>query len=244
MTALSSRCPASKSRNVQQIETEEGIVTLRKTSAKKLKELNEMIDVLALGENHLSRADYGVVMQCSAGERLAIKQQSVEVKESECANATMRNMALLVMAIKPYREAGFSGALMPCVYVRPKPRRRVEVGFAYFGVAGPLDGKVSHGWDLPHLENTHGAGFSRMVTTFIQCMGHVSKETGIPLAPIIDMDHRPRSLLDMLIFSFLIHGKDLYCLKIKPDPMDPVWTLFRSTGLREAYALPSVPIEI
>lgn len=245
MTALIPRRSASPGRLSMQIETAAGPVRLRKPVNKKLQELSKLIPLRALGENHPSGAEYGVVMQYASHELMAIKQQSVEVKQSQCEEAYSRNITLLVAAIGLYRAAGFSGALMPCVYIRPKPKRLVEVGFAYFGAAGPGDAaRNPKGAALAPLEITHGAGFGGMVMTFIECLGQVSRETGIPLAPIIDMDHRPRSLLNTLFFSFIIHGQDLYSLKIKPTPIDPVWEIFHSTGLREAYALPSVPLQI
>ncbi len=83
-----------------------------------------------------------------------------------------------------------------------------------------------------------------MVTAFMGCLAETSAATGTYLFTAIDVDHRPRSALPSLLFSFVIHGQDVYSLKINPDVDDPVWTWLRSTGIDKVYALPSVPLEM
>jgi hypothetical protein len=192
-------------------------------------------------------ADYGIVMQRGKMETWAIKQQPVDVKESHADEAAMTNQSLVVQAIPRYMKRGFKGVLMPCVYMRTKPNGMKEVGISYFGGADPSDVKTRRGLDpLIGLDPkaTHGIGFGKMVTVFMECLADASAETGIPLFTAIDMDHRPRSALGALLFSFLVHGQDLYCLKIKPPKRDPTWVWLKSVGISTVYALPSVPLAI
>jgi len=192
-------------------------------------------------------ADYGIVMQRGKQETWAIKQQPVDVKESHADEAAMANQSLVVQAIPRYIKRGFKGVLMPCVYMRPKPKGMAEVGISYFGGADPSDAKARRGLDpltVLDLQATHGIGFGKMVTAFMECLGDVSAETGTFLFTAIDMDHRPRSALGSLLFSFLVHGEDLYCLKIRPPERDPTWVWLKSVGISTVYALPSVPLGI
>lgn len=227
------------------IETTAGVVTLLEPDQKKLEVVRSLIPLNGPLPKELEGARYGVVMECGAGELWAIKQQPVDVKRSQQDDVYMNSIALVVSAIKSYLDLGFSGVLMPCVYMREKPKSMVEVGIAYFGAAAPGDAaKVPKGLEFPDFGDTHGIGFGSMVMAFIKCLGDTSKQTGIPLSPIIDMDHRPRSALGVLVFSFLIHGQDIYSLKINPTDQDPVWTFLRSSGIQHVYALPSVPMEM
>ena len=192
-------------------------------------------------------ADFGIVMQRGKRETWAIKQQPVDVNGSHADEAAMANQSLVVQAIPRYMKQGFKGVLMPCVYMRPKPKGMVEVGIAYFGGADLNDAKARRGLDpltVLDLQATHGIGFGRMVTAFMECLADASAETGIFLFTAIDMDHRPRSALGSLLFSFLIHGQDLYCLKIRSAQRDPTWAWLKSVGIPTVYTLPSVPLEV
>jgi len=192
-------------------------------------------------------ADYGIVMQRGKQETWAIKQQPVDVKGSHADEAAMANQSLVVQAIPRYMKRGFKGVLMPCVYMRPKPKGMAEVGIAYFGGADPADAKARRGLDpLTGIdpEAVHGIGFGKMVMAFMESLAEASAETGTFLFTAIDMDHRPRSALGSLLFSFLVHGQDLYCLKIRPPKRDPTWAWLKSVGIATVYALPSVPLGV
>jgi hypothetical protein len=229
------------------LTTETGDVTFLEPDRKRLEKVGAFIGVAGPMPEKPGGADYGIVMKRGNGERWAYKQQPVDVKRAQEREMSIVNLALVVLTIHRYLKLGFTGVLMPCVYMRPKPKGMAEVGIAYFGGADPSNARARRGKDPldgldPH--DLHGAGFGKMVTAFMDCLAETAEETGINLFKTIDVDHRPRSALDLLTFSFLIHGQDVYSLKINPHPEDPVWEWLRGTGISQVYALPSVPLEI
>ena len=225
------------------IKTPAGILTLRKPTLGKLKALATLIPLSEPFDHPCGIPVYGIIMKSDAGEAMAIKQQSIEIPDTTINERHSSDTVLLVRAIKHYLSHEFCGALLPCVYIRPKSLGMVEVGFAYFGHADQADANMNSGSELPEFDKGHGQGFSRMAMAFMQCLSLAAKESGLPLAPTIDLDHRPRSLLNTLSFSFLIHGQDIYSLKMKPSVESLGWELLRSAGIKEVYALPSVPFE-
>jgi hypothetical protein len=218
---------------------------LRKPARQQLEHVAAFLPLAGPIPEQPGGADYGIVMQRGKRETWAIKQQPVDVKGSHADDAAMANQSLVVQAIPLYMKQGFKGVLMPCVYMRPKPKGMAEVGISYFGGADPSDAKAHRGVDLLtglDPEAAHGIGFGKMVTAFMECLGEAATESGVPLFAAIDMDHRPRSALGTLLFSFLVHGQDLYCLKISPPMRDPTWAWLKSVGISTVYALPSVPL--
>lgn len=227
--------------------TEAGEVTFLKPERKRMEKVGTFIGVAGPMPEKPGGADYGIIMKRGGQERWAYKQQPVDVNRAKAHEFSMANLALIVLSLHRYLKLGFKGGLMPCVYLRGKPAGMTEVGIAYFGGADPSDVKARRGLDpLAGLdpEGLHGIGFGTMVKAFMRCMAKTAEETGIPLFQAIDMDHRPRSALDSLMFSFLIQGQDVYSLKIRPNPKDPVWQWLRSTGISQVYDLPSVPFEV
>jgi len=229
------------------LKTAAGVVTLRKTTRKQLERLGGFLPLAGPIPERPGGADYGIIMKQGRRETWAIKQQPVDIRKSEANELATFNQALVVQAIHRYLKWGFTGVLMPCVYLQPKVKQMMEVGIAYSGGADPSDAKARRGLDpLAGLDPTamHGEGFGKMVIAFIECLAKTAAATDTPLFTTIDMDHRPRSAFDRLLFSFLIHGQDVYSLKINPASDDPVWTWLRVTGIDKVYALPSVPYEI
>lgn len=229
------------------LKTSAGVVSLQEPIMEKVKSLAALLPMAGPFPDKPGGADFGIIMKYGEDEAWAIKQQPVDVRKSLGSQAAMANQSLVVQAIHRYMKKGFKGVLMPCVYMRPKSKRMTEVGIAYFGSADPSDAKARRGLDpLVGLDPSarHGIGFGKMVTSFMGCLAETSAATGTYLFTAIDVDHRPRSALPSLLFSFVIHGQDIYSLKINPDTDDPVWTWLRSTGIDKVYALPSVPLEM
>jgi hypothetical protein len=227
------------------IKTSAGVVSVQDPILEQVKRLGTLLPLAGPLPDKPGGADFGIVMKYGKDEAWAIKQQPVDVRESHGSQAAMANQALVVQAIHRYMKKGFKGVLMPCVYMRPKSKRMTEVGIAYFGAADPTDAKARRGLDpLAGLDPKaiHGIGFGKMVTAFMGCLAETSAETGTFLFTAIDVDHRPRSALPILLFSFVVHGQDVFSLKINPDADDPTWTWLRSTGIDKVYALPSVPL--
>lgn len=60
----------------------------------------------------------------------------------------------------------------------------------------------------------------------------------------IGLDVRPHGALGSIELAWMVHARDLYCLKTVVSGEDPIWTALHSTGITEAFHLPSVPAEI
>ena len=222
------------------LTTAAGDVTFLEPNRKLLEKVGAFVGVAGPIPEKPGGADYGIIMKRGKGEKWAYKQQPAR-------ETSLENVALIVLSLHRYLKLGFNGVLMPCVYLNDKPKGMTEVGIAYFGGADPGDAKAQQGTDpLACLdpEDLHGAGFGNMVTAFMRCLAETAEETGLKLFKTIDLDHRPRSALDFLYFTFLIQGQNVYSLKINPNVDDPVWEWLRSTGIDEVYNLPSVPFEI
>lgn len=221
-------------------------ISFQNPSRRQLVEMSSILPVDGPIPARPGGARYGIVMRCGSRETWAVKQQPVDVLADEAQAAAEINHYLVLKAIAGYMTLGFKGVLMPCVYMRRKPSDRVEVGIAYFGGAHPDDGKRPNEpiQSRSEIEAVHGEGFKAMVAGFMGCLGDAAQETGVPLFETIDMDHRPRSALGTLIFSFLLHGRELYCLQIEPDRKSEVWEWLEAGGIEVVYSLPSVPWEV
>lgn len=229
------------------LSTSAGVFTLVDPNPKKLKRVSWFIPLTSRFDEKVGGADYGVVMKYGDVELWAIKQQSLDFKPDEAISAAKYYQALITLNLKQYLEIGFKGVLMPCVYMRSKPKSLIEVGVAYFGAAEPGDALLKQ---KPHIAEigvgtgtVHGLGFTKMVAQFIVGLRETSEQMGKPWLPVIDLDHRPRSHFETLVFCFLLHGKDLYSLKIKPSGGDPTWAVLVTSGINKAYNMPSVPFQ-
>ena len=226
------------------IKTESGNVTLEVPDMKRVDGLRDYLPLAGPLAEKPAGAGYGIVMKQGANELWGLKQESAEFDQRQAKNAVSNNAALIVLALKQYLSIGFSGVLMPCVYSRPKKAGNVEVGVAYFGNAEPVVARKGAKAAMVNSDVGHDTGFSEMVAGFMSSMFEASGKSGIPLRPIIGLDHRPRSALGSICLMFLIHGKDLYSLHVDPESRNPVWTVLRSMDIRRAWSLPCVPLEI
>jgi|GEM_PF-6035704 len=83
-----------------------------------------------------------------------------------------------------------------------------------------------------------------MFTRFIEELQRSSKNPGMKLQPCIGLEARPVSVTGTLIFGFLVHGQEVYCLKPGVSDKDPAWTALRSSGIDRIFDLPSIPARI
>lgn len=226
------------------IRTAAGIVTLKDPAEEQLMDVGRYLPLAGPLPGKPGGADYGIVMKQGGRELMAVKQQVVDFSEDQLQDACTNHLALVILALKGYRDLGFTGVLMPSVYVRPKAGRKMEVGVAYFGAAAPLDAPAAKRRSPARDDEDPSGKFTEMVAGFINSMLVASKRTGIQIPAIIGLDYRPRSALGTLWFSFLVHGRELYSLKISPSHQDPAWEVLRTSGIREAWAIPCVPLEI
>lgn len=226
------------------IETAHGRVTVSEAGPERYRALAQYLPLVGPLPSARHGARYGLVMKQGSRETLAVKQQTVDWPAEAVDEVRDRHQSLVALALKRYLAVGFPGVLVPAVYVCRKRKRRVEVGVAYFGAAEPVAGRVAGPAGRLPRSPAFGESFSQMVASFVDCMGRAAKRSNLALPPIIDLDYHPRSALGAVDLRFATHGRDLYALEHAPDDRDPVWALLRSTGIRRAWALPAMPVEI
>lgn len=226
------------------IKTESGNVTLDVPDAKMVEGVREYLPLAGPLARKPNGADYAIVMKQGSEEVWGVRQRSAEFDPGLAQEAFENNVALIVLALKRYLRIGFSGVLLPATFTRPARKGKVEVGVAYFGAAAPADDQAGKMLPLADIDAAHGAGFSEMVASFMGSMFAASGKSGIPLCPVIGLDHRPQSAFGTLGLMFMIHGRDVYSLSGNSSPTHPVWNLLRSTGIRKAWRLPCVPVTI
>ena len=189
-------------------------------------------------------ADFGLVMQCGEEEVLGVKQQPTDCDEQQSWVSYQANSILIADSFLEYLGYGFSGAFMPCPYIRSKPGPVYESGIAYFCFPAK-SGREALEYDYQgSYDGQFGHGFTTMMTSFIRTLQKRSKASGITLSPVIGLDVRRRSDLGTLGFGFMTLGPHVICLKTRISEDDPVWTVLRSTGIKEVIHVPSVPTTI
>ena len=226
------------------IATPQGEVELLSPEAHRLRNLRSCLPLGAVAFSEpADGARYGIVMKCGENEAWVVKQQPPDIPSESALDVFLANSILIALSIAQYRSFGFGGCLMTSPYIRGKGDES-EVGIAYLGAPSRSGIEVAEFPFEGSFDNQFGHGFTTMFTHFVKTLQKSSRDSGITMQPCIGLDHRPRTALGRLGFGFLVHGRDVYCLKTKVSEQDPVWTALRSTGIDQVYHLPSVPTEI
>lgn len=121
---------------------------------------------------------------------------------------------------------------------------RAEAGIAYFPGPSPSGREAAEYPFDDAFDGAFGHGATAMLVHATRAIQSASDGSGIPLLPCIGLGARPRSALDTIELAWLVHARDVYCLKTVASEEDPIWAALRSTGIREVFHLPSVPAEI
>jgi len=225
------------------IPTPKGEVSLLNPEPAKLATLRQHLPLGMVGfPKEYQGARGGIVMKCGDREALAIKQQGPDEPTDFSNEMSFVYNLLIAESLQGYRQLGFSGCLMPCVYAREKGDT-TEVGFAYFGGPSPR-GIESNEFPEGPYDDDFGLGFTTMFTHFVKQLQASAKRTDLPLEPSIGLDVRTRSQLGTVQFGFLVYSGDIYCLKTVVSEKDPTWACLASKGIHEVYHMPSVPFEL
>lgn len=224
------------------IQTASGALTLRPPTRAQLDRVSAFVPLTDALRAMPAGAKYGLLMRQGREEAWAIEQRPLDVNVAHGPEAAYTNVALVLMAIPRYLKKKLPGVLMPCVYLRPKGKALSEVGIAYFGGTTAAEASAWRAAEPPAGVSavSRPAGFGRMVGAFMGCLAEASAETGTYLFSTMETGHRPYGKLGTVLASFLIHGEDLYSLKVKPMASDPGWAHLRAAGIREVYSLPTV----
>ncbi len=183
-------------------------------------------------------------MQCGERETLAISQS---LEKDEATNGRMlfeADRILVAHSLAEYREAGFSGLLMPCRFLRQIQPGVIEHGIAYFGAPDPGGKEGEIGVEPSAFDAPFGQGFATMVRVFIEALVQSSANTSIRLGSSSRLDICPRLQLGLLDFAFAILGGDVICLKTNTSEEHPMWGALALTGISEVYHIPSIPAAI
>lgn len=226
------------------IRTPRGEVVLRQPGRRQVERLKAALPLgLLRFREPVKEARFGIVMKCGDSEAWAVKQQPPDFAPGVLRSVLVANAVLVAMSLAAYRGHGFGGCLLPCDYVRKKGEA-IEPGICCFGCPCPTGIEAAEFPFFGGIDQRFGHGFGTMLTHFIRALKTASADSGITLQPCIGLEHRPRSLLGSLAFGFLVHGREIYCLKTRISVKDPVWTVLSASGISELWFLPSVPVEI
>ncbi|MEQ1934768.1 MAG: hypothetical protein ABL962_12985 [Fimbriimonadaceae bacterium] len=226
------------------INTPQGAIEIAEPDPVQLQNLRQALPFGLVGyQSPVHGAEYGIVLQCGGDEAWVVKQQEPDVPEERFPEVYLSQSILIASSVARYRAAGFGGCFMPCVYFRKK-ESGMETGIAYFGSPSPLGIEADPSASRGAFDSDFGRGFTTMFNRFIEELQQSSKESGIKLQPCIGLEARPISVAGTLIFGFLVHGQDVYCLKPGVSDKDPAWTALRSSGIDRIFDLPSIPARI
>ena len=173
-------------------------------------------------------------------EVCGVKVQPPDVPASDGRELMAMNRMLVAWAFPLYLDWGFTGLMLPCVYIREKQGGNVESGIALFPVPDP-EGQEAKGTDEWRLDDQLGRGASAMVTAMLEALSAWGKEVGVPLYQMIGVDVRPRLALEKIIFDTMVIGSEVFSLKRSVREEDPLWELLVERGINQAWHLPTVP---
>lgn len=228
------------------LKTPQGDIEMLPVTPSILKQVRQVLPFgLIEGKFHEDGSTvYPLVVQCGDEEWWAVKQQPVEIPENAVNNTFVANAILIGSSLKRYLGHGFGGFLIISQYMRRK-ERGVECGIAYFG-APSKSGIEATGFPSEggSFDRRFGHGFTTMFTHFFREFKKSSEETGLPYQQVIDLDARPRSALESIVFQFMILGSKVFTLRKTLSEEDPMWTAVRASGIEQLYHLPSLPGQI
>ncbi|MDK9719435.1 MAG: hypothetical protein OEL57_16255 [Trichlorobacter sp.] len=227
------------------IPTPKGNIHLAPIDRELFQQIRELMPYGIVGLKSADKPlEYGLVMQCDDTEVMGIKLQPPDCSREQVNAAMETNIILSCIAILYYLQNSYEGLLIPFPYLRDKGNH-FEAGISVF--VFPKPGGKETLEDIEHAgayDNQFGQGATAMLVAFVRALQKASKESNIPLYPVIGMEPRFRMQLGSLSFGYMVMGAKVIAIKTTITEKDFTWTILRDAGISDIAHMPSQPATI
>ncbi len=194
-----------------------------------------------------------LVFQTGDVEVCDVKLQPVDIAKEDAETMYLMHRALIAAALPRYLAKGRRGVLLPCAYIKEKPRGLFESGIAIFvgpdaGQAAPAREEAAPAAEAPRgllaralswlpgrggpepdertlWDGRLGAGATPMIRDFLGALAAGYNDDGVPMATMIGVDVRPRLALGGIALVCMVEGDGAVVVKQNPQAEDPVWMM-------------------